>query len=65
MLVLLPPSEGKAPGGDGPPLHLAGLSSPALTAARSRLVDALVAAAERDGVTPLAAAMALARERLA
>ena len=41
MLVLLPPSEGKAPGGDGPPLDLAALSHPALTPVRTRLVDAL------------------------
>ena len=45
VLVLLPPSEGKAPGGDGPPLDLAGLSRPALTPTRARLVDALVDAA--------------------
>ena len=48
MLVLLPPSEGKAPGGDGPPLDLVGLSRPALRPARERLVDALVHAARRD-----------------
>ena len=48
MLVLLPPSEGKAAGGDGPPLDLAGLSRPALTPARERAVDALVHAARTD-----------------
>ena len=48
MLVLLPPSEGKAPGGDGPPLDLAGLSRPALTPVRERIVDALVQAARTD-----------------
>ncbi len=48
MLVLLPPSEGKAPGGDGPPLDLAGLSRPGLTPVRERLVDALVHAARSD-----------------
>ena len=48
MLVLLPPSEGKAPGGDGPPLDLGGLSRPALTPTRERLVDALVHAARTD-----------------
>ncbi len=42
MLVLLPPSETKAPGGDGAPLDLASLSAPALTAVRTELADALV-----------------------
>ena len=45
MLLLLPPSEAKAPGGDGPPLDLAALALPALTPVRRRLVDALVALA--------------------
>ena len=45
MLVLLPPSESKAPGGRGRPLDLARLAHPGLTAVRGRLVDALVAAA--------------------
>ena len=44
MLVLLPPSEGKSPGGDGPPLDLDALSRPALGAVRARLVSALVSA---------------------
>jgi cytoplasmic iron level regulating protein YaaA (DUF328/UPF0246 family) len=48
VLVLLPPSEGKASGGRGAPLDLASLSHPALTAARARLVDALQAAARTD-----------------
>ena len=48
MLVLLPPSEGKADGGDGPPLDLSALSFPALTPVRERLVDALTAAARTD-----------------
>jgi cytoplasmic iron level regulating protein YaaA (DUF328/UPF0246 family) len=42
VLVLLPPSETKQPGGDGPPLDLAGLAAPALTPLREQLVDALV-----------------------
>lgn len=50
MLVLLPPSEGKAAGGRGRPLDLASLSHPALTTARSRLVVALQAAARTDPV---------------
>ena len=45
MLVVLPPSETKAPGGGGPPLDLAALSRPELTPVRRRLVDALVALA--------------------
>ncbi|WP_377271794.1 peroxide stress protein YaaA [Peterkaempfera sp. SMS 1(5)a] len=43
MLVLLPPSEGKAASGDGGPLALEGLSLPALAPARERVLDALVA----------------------
>ncbi len=44
MLVLLPPSEGKAGAGDGPPLDLAGLDfggEPGLTEARERVAVAL------------------------
>ena len=48
MLVLLPPSEGKASGGSGAPLDLARLSHPALNPVRERLVDALEAAATTD-----------------
>jgi cytoplasmic iron level regulating protein YaaA (DUF328/UPF0246 family) len=42
VLVLLPPSETKHPGGSGPPLDLGSLSTPALTPVRAQLVDALV-----------------------
>lgn len=42
MLVLLPPSETKHPGGDGAPLDLAALSAPELTPVRSGLAEALV-----------------------
>jgi uncharacterized protein len=42
VLVLLPPSETKHPGGPGPAVDLAGLSCPELTPVRERLVDALV-----------------------
>ncbi|WP_216208672.1 peroxide stress protein YaaA [Amycolatopsis aidingensis] len=42
MLVLLPPSETKAPGGDGPPLDLDALSFSALNPVRAKLADALV-----------------------
>lgn len=48
VLVLLPPSEGKAVGVDGPPLDLASLSFPALTAVRRRLVGDLVRIARKD-----------------
>lgn len=42
MLVLLPPSETKAPGGGGRPLDLDALSWPELTPVRRKLADALV-----------------------
>ncbi|HEY0640069.1 MAG TPA: peroxide stress protein YaaA [Pseudonocardiaceae bacterium] len=45
MLVLLPPSETKLAGGDGPPLRLDALSHPELTPVRAALVDELVALA--------------------
>lgn len=43
MLLLLPPSEGKATAGDGPPLDPARLSLPALTPTRERVLEALAA----------------------
>lgn len=43
MLVLLPPSETKAPGGDGDPLDLDALTAPELTPVRARIAEALVA----------------------
>ncbi|WAL64173.1 peroxide stress protein YaaA [Amycolatopsis cynarae] len=42
MLVLLPPSETKAPGGDGPPLDFDHFSAPELNPVRRKLADALV-----------------------
>jgi cytoplasmic iron level regulating protein YaaA (DUF328/UPF0246 family) len=45
VLVLLPPSETKSPGGSGGPLDLDALSCPALSPVRAQLVDALVALA--------------------
>ncbi|QXG77764.1 peroxide stress protein YaaA [Modestobacter sp. L9-4] len=42
MLVLLPPSETKHPGGDGAPLDLAALTAPELTPVREQLVTAVV-----------------------
>ncbi|MCO5970766.1 YaaA family protein [Actinoallomurus soli] len=41
MLILLPPSEGKAGDGDGPPLEPSALSLPGLAATRERVLDAL------------------------
>ena len=46
MLILLPPSETKAAGGDGAPLDLAALVAPELTQARTELVEALVKLAD-------------------
>nr|WP_221316688.1 peroxide stress protein YaaA [Saccharopolyspora gloriosae] len=40
-MVLLPPSETKAAGGDGPPLDLDALSCPELTPTRRKLAEAL------------------------
>ena len=42
MLVLLPPSETKHPGGDGGPLDLDALTAPELTPVRTQLAEALV-----------------------
>ncbi|MEU6281425.1 peroxide stress protein YaaA [Streptomyces sp. NPDC047028] len=42
MLVLLPPSEGKAPSGKGAPLKPESLSLPGLSAAREAVLDELV-----------------------
>ena len=38
VIVLLPPSETKRPGGDGPPLRLEALSVPELTPLRTALL---------------------------
>jgi cytoplasmic iron level regulating protein YaaA (DUF328/UPF0246 family) len=62
VLVLLPPSEGKAPGGDGPPLDLEGLSFPALQPVRRRLVTALERLARRRPAQ-LAAALGLSERQ--
>jgi uncharacterized protein len=43
VLVLLPPSETKHPGGHGAPLDLAALSTPQLTPLREQVVEAVVA----------------------
>ena len=46
MLLLLPPSETKHPGGDGAPLDLAALTAPELTPVRTELVESLVKLAD-------------------
>jgi uncharacterized protein len=43
VLILLPPSEGKSVGGDGPPVAIEDLSWPELTATRARVARTLVA----------------------
>ena len=48
MLILLPPSEGKAAPRRGRSLDLPSLGSPCLTPAREQLLDALVSLAGRD-----------------
>jgi len=48
VLVLLPPSEGKAYGGSGAPLDLAALSFPSLTATRKALLKDLVRLAKKQ-----------------
>ena len=56
MLVLLPPSEGKAPAPRrGKPLDLAALSWPELTAARAQVLDGLEQLAHGDPVQARAA----------
>jgi len=48
VLVLLPPSEGKAAGASGPPLDLGALSLPGLTAAREAVLEEVVALCSAD-----------------
>jgi cytoplasmic iron level regulating protein YaaA (DUF328/UPF0246 family) len=43
VIVLLPPSETKRAGGDGPPLRIEALGSPELGPLRAQLVDELIA----------------------
>ncbi|RZS90921.1 hypothetical protein EV189_0151 [Motilibacter rhizosphaerae] len=46
MLILLPPSEAKTPGGDGPAVDLEGLAAPRLAGTRRRVVDAVAGLAQ-------------------
>ncbi|WP_283138177.1 YaaA family protein [Rhizohabitans arisaemae] len=64
MLILLPPSEGKDPGGDGPPLDLGTLGFPELTRERVRVLDALTALC-RGPVDHALAVLGLSPGRLA
>jgi cytoplasmic iron level regulating protein YaaA (DUF328/UPF0246 family) len=48
VLILLPPSEGKASGGTGPAVDLAELSWPQLAAQRQRVLTALVAVCRKN-----------------
>jgi cytoplasmic iron level regulating protein YaaA (DUF328/UPF0246 family) len=54
VLILLPPSEGKTAPRRGKPLDLASLSSPSLTPARERVLDALVTLCAGDPATAAA-----------
>lgn len=65
MLVLLPPSEGKAVGSRGTPLDLDRLSFPELTDARRRVLDALVAASARPDALAVLDAPKGAADRVA
>jgi cytoplasmic iron level regulating protein YaaA (DUF328/UPF0246 family) len=51
LLILLPPSEGKASGGTGPAVDLAELSWPQLAAQRQRVLTALVTVCRRNPAT--------------
>jgi len=55
VLILLPPSEGKAAPRRGKPLDLAALSAPGLTPSRERVLDALVTLCSGDPATAAAA----------
>ena len=63
MLILLPPSEGKAAPRRGKPLELDTMSVPALTPARERVIEALVALC-RDQPEHAATVLGLSRSQL-
>jgi uncharacterized protein len=61
VLILLPPSEGKAAPAEGPPLDLASLSFPALTRTRERVLESLVrVSGQRNALSVLGVAPGLA-----
>ncbi|TMR03029.1 peroxide stress protein YaaA [Actinomadura soli] len=55
MHILLPPSEKKATGGDGPPLDLGSLSFPGLNPTRERVLKALTRASRRKNAAEVLA----------
>lgn len=59
MLVLLPPSEGKATGGTGPAVRLDALSMSGLSAARSAVLEELVALCDGGDEDKAAAVLGL------
>lgn len=65
VLILLPPSEGKAVGSRGAPLDLDRLSFPELTGRRRQVVDALVAASGRADALAVLGAPKGAADRVA
>lgn len=65
MLILLPPSEGKAVGKRGAPLDLDALSFPELNGLRRKVVDALVAASSRPDALEVLGAPKGAADRVA
>lgn len=65
MLILVPPSEGKAVGSRGAPLDLDTLSFPELGATRRQVIDALVATSARADALDVLKAPKGAAERVA
>jgi len=65
VLILLPPSEGKAVGSRGAPLGLDRLSFPELSATRRQVLDALVAASGRADALAVLGAPKGAADRVA
>ncbi|TDD36312.1 peroxide stress protein YaaA [Actinomadura sp. KC06] len=55
MHILLPPSEKKATGGDGPPLDMGSLSFPGLNPMRERVLKALMRASRRKNAAEVLA----------
>lgn len=62
VIVLLPPSETKRPGGDGPPLQLGTLGVPELTPLRTALIDELVTLAADPEASRKALAISAAQD---
>ncbi|MEU4162056.1 peroxide stress protein YaaA [Actinoplanes sp. NPDC026670] len=59
MLILLPPSEGKTPAPDGPPVDPSSLWLPSLAAARTRVLKRLVALCGRTSARSIADSLAV------